>query len=379
MKLKLKLKLMIIIIAALAALSGAMVWEGAAAVAPAGALPDSGLYAAANSFPLNTALDITNLDNGKTVRVLVFAGLETPGFLAMLSRDAAAVIGLSSGSIGRIRMGQPVDPVAPSGAASGTYAAPGYAPEVIIDLPDYVPPALSAYSPPERSYTIPPEYIIPGVSQREGPVAYQPPPESAIDRSQLIPPLDYFVQEVPPARPMPEAVIDESKLIAPPRAPAKKPEAAIDESQLIAPPERVVKGTAPAKPDPEPCRGDAEIAGTVYTPEYSADLTGEVFHTSAPANTEDTALSRLLIKDLAQGKFYVQLLTLPSEELVKSEIAKIDPSYPLVVQYPGDNEKPAYRILLGPLNQGESGAMLQRSRRMGYTDAVIVPFPIPRH
>ncbi|MDR2782538.1 MAG: septal ring lytic transglycosylase RlpA family protein, partial [Treponema sp.] len=45
-------------------LIGASIWEGVAAVAPDGALPDTGYYAATNSFPRNTTVIVTNLENG---------------------------------------------------------------------------------------------------------------------------------------------------------------------------------------------------------------------------------------------------------------------------------------------------------------------------
>ncbi|MDR0486790.1 MAG: septal ring lytic transglycosylase RlpA family protein, partial [Treponema sp.] len=100
------------IILSLILLTGATDWEGAAAVAPAGDLPDTGYYAATNSFPRNTVVDITNLENGKSIRVIVASGLETPGLLAVLSRNAAETIGLVSRSVGRIRISQTSDPIA---------------------------------------------------------------------------------------------------------------------------------------------------------------------------------------------------------------------------------------------------------------------------
>jgi hypothetical protein len=83
-------------------LSGASVWEGAAAVSSGGEFPDSGFYVATNSFPRNTVVDITNLETGKTVRGIVAAGLDSPGLLAMISKECAEAIGLQSRSIGRI-------------------------------------------------------------------------------------------------------------------------------------------------------------------------------------------------------------------------------------------------------------------------------------
>ncbi|MDR2136225.1 MAG: septal ring lytic transglycosylase RlpA family protein, partial [Treponema sp.] len=120
--------------AVLLSLGGASVWEGAAALAPRGDLPEDGYYAATNSFPPNTVVDITNLETGKSIRAIVAAGLNTPGLLAVLSPDAAGRIGLGTKAIGRIRMTQPEDPVAFARFTEGlvTSGDPDYDPEAML-------------------------------------------------------------------------------------------------------------------------------------------------------------------------------------------------------------------------------------------------------
>jgi hypothetical protein len=124
----------LVLILALTVLSGASVWEGAAALAPRGELPEDGNYAATNSFPQNTVVDITNLETGKSVRAIVSAGLNTPGLLAILSADTASRIGLSAKTIGRIRMTQPEDPIAFSRFTEGLVVSgdPDYDPEAML-------------------------------------------------------------------------------------------------------------------------------------------------------------------------------------------------------------------------------------------------------
>jgi hypothetical protein len=111
------------IIAALFVFQGASPWEGAAATAPEGELPGSGRYIATNSFPRNTVVDIINIENNRSTRVIVANTLESPGLLAIVSREAAELIGMKAGSVSRIRMTQPSDPVAylrfTEGLASG--------------------------------------------------------------------------------------------------------------------------------------------------------------------------------------------------------------------------------------------------------------------
>jgi len=84
-------------------------YEGAAAVSAN--FPDSGLYVATNAFPRNTMVEITNLGTGQTTRAVITAGLDAPGLLAELSREAAEAIGLPSRSIGRIRIRAVSDPL----------------------------------------------------------------------------------------------------------------------------------------------------------------------------------------------------------------------------------------------------------------------------
>jgi hypothetical protein len=135
---KTKKRLLTLLCAAVMAFTGASIWEGAVTTAPGGALPDEGFYAATNSFPRNTVVDITNLETGKTIRVIVSSGLDTPGLLATLSEEAAKSIGLQARSIGRIRMTQPSDPIAFSRFTEGLAGSgdPDYDPEAMLEAED---------------------------------------------------------------------------------------------------------------------------------------------------------------------------------------------------------------------------------------------------
>lgn len=79
-------------------------WEGTGTLSSSGLLPDEGFYVATNAFPRNTIVNLMNLDTRQTVKVIVAAGLDSPGMLAMVSKDAAQAIGLTSTAIGRIRI-----------------------------------------------------------------------------------------------------------------------------------------------------------------------------------------------------------------------------------------------------------------------------------
>jgi cell division septation protein DedD len=70
---------------------------------------------------------------------------------------------------------------------------------------------------------------------------------------------------------------------------------------------------------------------------------------------------------MEKGKYYLQLAALSRTEQVESELSKIGRSYPLAVQNVGS----IYRILVGPINPGESGPLLQRFKGIGYKDAFV--------
>ena len=90
-------------------LVGASVWEGAAEMSED--LPKNGRYIATNSLPLNTVVDVTNLENNKSDKFIVISGLNTSGFLALLSKDAADALDIKKGALGRIRLSQDPDPL----------------------------------------------------------------------------------------------------------------------------------------------------------------------------------------------------------------------------------------------------------------------------
>jgi hypothetical protein len=212
--------------AAIFILIGASIWEGSAAVAPGGVLPAAGYYAATNSFPRNTIVNVINLENGKTVQVTVSAGLDNAGLLILLSKDAAEAIGIQGQRTGRVRIMEPADPIAfspftegrtsngdpdhdPNAQIAATPPSPQVVPPVenplpvassseVVDIPDdYVPPA-SAAATPDPAYiadpvppadTVAADTPIPASSAEDVPATIAEPPfdtvaaDTAIDAS----------------------------------------------------------------------------------------------------------------------------------------------------------------------------------------------------
>jgi hypothetical protein len=78
-----------------------------------------------------------------------------------------------------------------------------------------------------------------------------------------------------------------------------------------------------------------------------------------------------VITSLEQGQYYLQLGAFGMTELVEAELSRIGGNYPLVIQPGGNSQTPVYRILLGPVNLGESGALIQQFKSRGYEDAFI--------
>jgi cell division septation protein DedD len=92
-----------------------------------------------------------------------------------------------------------------------------------------------------------------------------------------------------------------------------------------------------------------------------------------PVSTSEAVpqFSAPLISSLEKGMYYIQVRAYSRRELVQPELTRLGVEYPLAVQTGGSSEKPIYRILVGPVNLGESNALLQRFKGSGYNDAFV--------
>ncbi len=80
------------------------VWEGNAAIVRKGEFGAPGFFAASDSFPKNTLLEVENPQNGKTVRVTVVERANGRGnVFLLLSEQAAAALGFSASDVIRVR------------------------------------------------------------------------------------------------------------------------------------------------------------------------------------------------------------------------------------------------------------------------------------
>jgi rare lipoprotein A (peptidoglycan hydrolase) len=88
--------------------SAAGFWDGNAALQRGDAGFESGLYAVSNSFPPGTQITIQNQDTGKTVTATITGRIEGQSdILVLLSPKTAEALGLTQGTLGRVRVTVP--------------------------------------------------------------------------------------------------------------------------------------------------------------------------------------------------------------------------------------------------------------------------------
>ena len=78
-------------------------WEGSAVVGRYGEFPPGGLYAASNTFPLNSMIDVTNVSTGETARLIVARELDDSGVFLLLSEAAASALGVATNASATVR------------------------------------------------------------------------------------------------------------------------------------------------------------------------------------------------------------------------------------------------------------------------------------
>jgi len=293
-------------------LVSASVWEGTAVIGDN--FPENGFYLATNSFPVNTIVEVTNLENNRTASLIVSSSLENSGLLALLSKDAADYIGLTS--MGRIRMRERDDQVNYSGFGERRFFSgdPNYNAgednegmeelESLLGLDGYDLAMIAAELRPPEDWREPdPEYFISSIL--------------SILETLSVPEI-YDIYETPEP---PETI--------------QLPE--IYEAPVIT--------VIPSVPQPP-------------------------IQPSVSANSTATRFSAPIIQSFERGMYYVQIGAYRTTQTVESEILKVDKNLPVVIMRIESEDGPIYRVLIGPLNFGESGAILQRYKAI-YKDAFL--------
>ena len=381
--------IVMLLICAFVLFPGASVWEGAAAVSPD--LPETGFFIATNSFPRNTIVNLTNLETGRTIQVTVSDSLEAPGLLALVSREAAESIGLRSRIIGRIRMTAPSDPTAfsrssfdfrsddpdynPLAAVERIYGEEPAPAEIdIASLIPAPPPVTEVLSPePEPHTPIPIVEVKPETRP-------QPEPDPETELLVVIPVDKIIVPEPEPEPPIavvePEPEPEPEPVIAI-TEPEPEPEPELEPDPFIAvtepepEPEPVIAIT---EPEPEPVIDPSDpLYGYILVPAEERPPTGGISGTASRDGTAGVPqlFSVPAITELERGRYYLQIGAFSQISAVEQELSRVGRGYPLTIQSIGTTTVPVYRILVGPVNLGESGALLRTFQSQGYRDAFI--------
>ncbi|MDR2537335.1 MAG: hypothetical protein LBC46_03410, partial [Treponema sp.] len=261
---------------------------------------------------------------------------------------------------------EPIDTVSRS-AAPARVATPDPSSSV-------VPIAATPQQPTTAS--IDPSTFVEPVDTASRPAA----PATMSDSSLFVEPIDTVSRSAAPAR---VATPDPSSFVAPITATPQQPTtASIDPSTFVEPVDTASRPAAPATtsdpslfvepidtvsrsaaPDrvatPDP---SSFVAPITATPQQSAS---SLMDTSAfvapiavtPQRKSGTSLFSIpTIASLEAGQYYLQVIAYNRLEQVESAVSNIGRAYPLTVQSAGTSENPIYRLLIGPLNLGESGA-----------------------
>ncbi len=89
---------------ALSTITSQEVWEGTAAQIRPGEFTTPGFFAASNSFPKNSTIEIENLETGKQVKVTVLKRIEqSVNIFLLVSAKAAAALGIGPSEVIRVK------------------------------------------------------------------------------------------------------------------------------------------------------------------------------------------------------------------------------------------------------------------------------------
>ncbi|MDR1220570.1 MAG: SPOR domain-containing protein [Treponema sp.] len=332
---------------------GASIWEGTAVVAPDGVLPNTGYYAAINSFPRNTAVIVTNLENGKTVHVTVVATLDNSSVLILLSREAADAIALSADYPGRVRVMEAVDPIT-----------------MLPPLEDRLSNGDPDYDPMARINAAPQNPPAPVPEGEQSALAEDGAPD-AEDEGVAVAEED----ETPPL--VPEG---KQSALAEDVAPAghESPVVYSDDYNLALIPaeKRAPEGKGVDIPLDEQIAPVATHQEQEQIPDTADFITSleDALAASQPQNVAAVArasFSAPMITIMEKGMYYVQLRSYSRPELVESELVKIEKQHNVVVQMTELSGKQLYRILIGPLSYSESNQLLRQYKEKGWSDAFV--------
>jgi hypothetical protein len=118
-----------------------------------------------------------------------------------------------------------------------------------------------------------------------------------------------------------------------------------------------------------------KIYDTIVRLETAPDRPPEIIMDIGPVHKENDnsgdKVSLMLIKNLESGKYYLQIGLFDRKEVLARKLTSLNWAYPYALETTENLKSPKYKLLVGPVNEGESNALLLRFKRYGYHDAFI--------
>jgi hypothetical protein len=116
--------------------SAASTWEGSAVASSGNDFPQDGLFGACNSFPLNSRVEVENLENGKKASITIAKNVDNPAIFMTLAPAASSALGMKAGSSARVRVVAPMASSTPAPSASVPESSdPDFNPRLLASIP----------------------------------------------------------------------------------------------------------------------------------------------------------------------------------------------------------------------------------------------------
>jgi len=294
--------------------TAAATWEGSAVAGGAGDFPADGLYAACNSFPRDSVIELSNLENGKTVTVTVISNVDNPGVFIALSPKTAEALGMKPGAAVRVRAislaASQAEATLPA-ARTGVSADPDFNPRVFFEREKAALQAASA------------EPQAPVVAQAPVAAPVAPTAPTTPAASPAVAAATPVTPATPAATPQPTAP---TVAQAPAAAPVAATPKAEQKAEVIARAEAAPVEVPAAKPglkEPQPTVAAAPAAAEVPAAAPAVEQKAEVIARKAAAPVEGSVAMQGLkepqpVVAEAPAKATVDTLARPSG---KSEVA----------------------------------------------------------
>jgi hypothetical protein len=211
----------------------------------------------------------------------------------------------------------------------------------------------------------------PAAAQPDRAITYERGPELIRQPAQENTTRSVIALEPAEARPPePYTTLPPGSEITPITSPSANPVATTQPREDVQIPEQyIIPGIAEAAskpPEAKPEPSQPPITETVRNDPVSSNIEAPV-----SAGTPAVQFSAPVINTLEKGMYYLQLRAFSKTDLVQAELTRLGDTYPLAIQTGGTQENPLYRVLVGPVNLGESNALLRRFKGNGYGDAFI--------